>query len=436
MIKFADLIPSKDLRKKLDQAYDRVMSSGVYVRGQEVEAFENEWADYNKARYCVSCGSGLDAIQLILRARHRIGPIYVTDWSASSTWAAVEAAGLFPRPLSSLVEKIYNAVIVHMYGIKAHVPLVPNFGVHIQDCAQAHGLDVTGTCTWSFYPSKNLGAYGDGGAITTDDFDLAEELRQYRNHGKKGALNSRLDPLQAAFLRCKLDYLDQWIEKRRHNAQIYEQELQGLPDVSLPLPKGADYNQPVWHQFVVRSTRRDELQTFLAGNGIETMIHYPVPGHVALGYDYDLPECDIISREILSLPIGHHLTDSQILYVAGKVKEWTEKMGKQILKTPWLVHNKPFQNVCKDKTMSKKLDYLNTPFRMIHEPDNPDYPGYWIYMDDRSPEDEAGRVSSLVLFMGLPKEAAESIFNRLNLYLLNYLADVGFAEVPDEIKDD
>lgn len=332
MIKFADLIPSKDLRKKLDQAYDRVMSSGVYVRGQEVEAFENEWADYNKARYCVSCGSGLDAIQLILRARHRIGPIYVTDWSASSTWAAVEAAGLFPRPLSSLVEKTYNVVIVHMYGIKAQVPPSPGFGIHIQDCAQAHGLEVTGTCAWSFYPSKNLGAYGDGGAITTDDFDLAEALREYRNHGRKGALNSRLDPLQAAFLRCKLKYLPRWIERRRRSALIYQQKLNGLPDIVLPLIslpyEEADYNRPSWHQFVIRSAHRDELQAFLASNGIETMIHYPIPGHTALGYDYDLPECDMMAREVLSLPIGHHLTDEQILYVAGKVKEWAVSMKR------------------------------------------------------------------------------------------------------------
>lgn len=346
MIKFANLIPPNDLRKQLDQAYDRVMSSGVYVRGQEVEAFENEWADYNKARYCVSCGSGLDAIQLVLRARHKIGPVYVTDWSASSTWAAVEAAGLFPRPLSLLVEKTYNAVIVHMYGIKAPIPSPPNFGVHIQDCAQAHGLEVTGTCTWSFYPSKNLGAYGDGGAITTDDFDLTEALREYRNHGRQGALNSRLDPLQAAFLRCKLDYLDQWIERRKEIASIYREGLCNLFDIALPLPSWEDYNKSVWHQFVIRSPRRDELQTFLAGNGIETMVHYPTPGYTALGYDYDLPMCNLMAREVLSLPIGYHLTDGEILYVAGKVKEWTEKMGRQILKKPWLVYNKPFQNVC------------------------------------------------------------------------------------------
>lgn len=112
-----------------------------------------------------------------------------------------------------------------------------------------------------------------------------------------------------------------------------------------------------------------------------------------------------------------------------------KKPGKQILKTPWLVHNESFQNVCEDRTMNKNLSTLNTPFRMVHEPDNQDYPGYWIYMDDRSPEGERTK-TGLILFMGLPEEAAEFIFNRLNLYLLNYLTDVGFAEIPDEMKDD
>lgn len=327
MIKFTNLIPQPELRKKLDAAYDRVMSSGTYVRGKEVERFEEAWAEYNNAKYCVSCGSGLDAIQLYLRATSKEHLVcYVTDWTASSTWAAIEAAGKTPYPLSWLVEDSnYQAVIVHMYGIEAKLP---NGKFIIQDCAQAHGLKLTGNCAWSFYPSKNLGAYGDGGAITTDCPDWADALREYRNHGKRGAINSRLDSLQAAFLMCKLDYLDQWMARRREIANIYKEALYGLPKISLLLPYKEDYNQPAWHQFVVRSLDRDSLQAHLAGNGIETMTHYPVPGHKELGYDYDLPHCDQMAREILSLPIGQHLSDGDVYFVAGKVKEWSVKKKK------------------------------------------------------------------------------------------------------------
>lgn len=313
MIKFTNLKPSSKLRSQLDDAYNRVMSSGAYVRGNEVEAFEKEWAAYNNAKYCVSCGSGLDALQLVLRALPN-SPVYVSvpEWTASSTWSAVEASGKF-----IMLGDIQNKIIVHLYGIKNNEQI--RNGI-IQDCAQAHGLRLKGDCCWSFYPTKNLGAYGDGGAITTNNIELAEKLRLLRNHGCNNAINSRLDPLQAAFLRVKLKYLDKENKQRQEFAQMYLDHLD-LPEITLP---NAKWNEAVWHQFVIQVKERDKLKNFLEMNGIETMIHYPIPPHRALGYNYDLPEADRLSREVLSLPIAPHLTDKDIKQVIDTIWRFIE----------------------------------------------------------------------------------------------------------------
>lgn len=317
MIKFVDLRPDRELLKDLDLAYYRVMLSGVYVRGAEIEEFEEEWAAYNNAKYCVSCGSGLDALALCLRA-YGVGCsnfVSVPSWTASSTWSAVESVGAMPT-LSHLA---HIRIVVHMYGLRYpsfydDIPL-------IQDCAQAHGLKLSGTCCWSFYPTKNLGAIGDGGAITTDNEDLAISLRLYRNHGCRGAINSRLDPLQAAFLRAKLKRLDGWIEQRQEYASLYLEGLQGLPDIELPPVKA---NEAVWHQFVIETDKRDSLMAWLYKNNIETMIHYKQPPHRELGYDYDLPEADRKAARVLSLPIAPHLRREEIIQVIEVIKEWTE----------------------------------------------------------------------------------------------------------------
>jgi len=332
-MKFVDLTPTGKLRRELDAAYERVMSSGQYIGGAEVEAFECEWADYIGTRYCVACGNGFDALQLVLRAtgtlpRERIA---VPDWTATPTWAAVEAVGAIP-----VIEKLgYSEyfrlrIKVHLYGIPIHVWTCsknPGMGI-IEDCAQAHGATVNGKrCgslglagCWSFYPTKNLGAYGDGGAITTDDDGLAAELRLLRSYGKPGAINSRLDPLQAAFLRVKLPYLDGWNARRREIAAMYQAGFRDLDNKSLPaVPANCE---PVWHQFVIRTPERDNLQAFLAARGIPTMIHYPAPPHRALGYDYDLPEADRMAAEVLSLPIGPHLSDEDVAAVVAAMKEW------------------------------------------------------------------------------------------------------------------
>lgn len=313
MIKFLDIIPRPELRSKLDYAYNRVMTSGVYVRGRAVEDFEREWADYNGAQYCVSCGSGLDALQLVLRALElKNSHIQVPQWTASSTWSAVEASGNIPITNTAQTE-----IVVHMYGIMSSYSQFD-----IQDCAQAHGLKLRhGTCCWSFYPTKNLGAYGDGGAITTNNEELAIKLRLLRNHGCNNAINSRLDPLQAAFLSVKLPYLDDWNKQRQEFAALYLERLADIPGLILP---DAKLDEAVWHQLVIRTNQRDSLRLYLIDNGIETMVHYPVAPHRALGYDYDLPHADEMARTVLSLPIAPHLTTEEVETVAGAVKRYYE----------------------------------------------------------------------------------------------------------------
>lgn len=328
-IKFQDLKPSPRLRSELDAAYERVMSSGRYVGGYEVEAFEREWADYCEVEHCVACGNGFDALQLVLRA-YGVGPgdeVLVPAWTAIPTWSAVVAVGAKPIPVEVMDSNAYKvAIIVPLYGIPAMASkaAISFSDILVIDAAQAHGLEFQqdDPTTWSFYPTKNLGCYGDGGAITTNSEWWTKRLRRLRRYGGPGAINSCLDPLQAAFLRVKLPYLDGWNETRRRHAACYLDGLKDVPDIALPVVP--EWCEPVWHQFVVQTPRRDELRAWLDGRDIETMIHYPVPPHRALGYDYDLPEADRLAREVLSLPVAPHLSDEDIDTVIEAVKEWAD----------------------------------------------------------------------------------------------------------------
>jgi dTDP-4-amino-4,6-dideoxygalactose transaminase len=227
---FNNLIPEPWLRPSLDAAYDRVMDSGRYIGGVEVEAFEQEWAAYIGVDYCVACGNGFDAIQLAMRA---IGAkhVFVSSKAPLASWQAVRAVGALPIPLESRDELSDNTVTmtVHLYGIPNELPA--SDGWRIEDCAQAHGAMQAGAkvgvwgsaACWSFYPTKNLGCYGDGGAVTTNHQGLAERVRELRNYGgMQTGINSRMDPLQAAFLRAKLPSLDQWNEVRALNASLYQ----------------------------------------------------------------------------------------------------------------------------------------------------------------------------------------------------------------------
>lgn len=301
-VKFLDLKPNENLHAELDEAYRRVMSSGQYIGGLEVEAFEREWAEYCQAKYCVSCSSGQAALELLLRA-FGIGhddEVIVPSWTAVPTWKAVLNIGAKIKPVEvneynlvmwpaevreAVTENVKAIIPVHLYGEQAFwryaMPV-------INDACQAHGLKGLDNAAFSFYPTKNLGAYGDAGAVVTNDLAIADFCREHRD-------SSRLDPLQAAFLRVKLKYLDTYNGIRAENAALYDSLLTD----KVIKPPGQD----VYHQYVIRSDRRDELKAALAERGIETMIHYPVPPHRQLGLDFDLPIADKLSQIVLSLPI-------------------------------------------------------------------------------------------------------------------------------------
>jgi len=349
----------------LDAASKRVLESGSYILGQECEFFEKEYAEFCGARHCVSVGNGLDALKLILIAKGvgKGDEVIVPANTFIATWLAVSEVGANPVPaepdektyninperIASTITKKTKAVIaVHLYGQPADMdPIIEICNDHdlalIEDAAQAHGATYKGVrvgalgdaAGFSFYPSKNLGALGDGGAVTTNDSALAERIRVIRNYGSKvkyeneeKGINSRLDELQAAFLRVKLVRLEDWNDRRRKVANKY---LNGLKDQGdLLLPGVPAWAEPVWHQFVVQHSRRGALQEYLAERGISTMIHYPIPPHLSAAYsDLELkrgsyPRTESIAAKALSLPIGPHLTQSEQDFVISSVRDFTE----------------------------------------------------------------------------------------------------------------
>jgi len=350
-----------ELKDELDEAYCRVMQSGWYILGEEVEAFEREWAAFCGARHCVGVGSGLDALHLALRAMGA-GPgdeVIVPSNTYIATWLAVSYAGATPVPVEPdertynmdpsriepvITEKTKVILPVHLYGQPADMDPINEtarrYGLKVlEDAAQAHGARYKGrpcgslgdAAAWSFYPGKNLGAFGDGGAVTTNDDALAEKVRKLRNYGShvkyhnlyKG-FNSRLDELQAAFLRVKLRKLEEWNEKRRRIAASYLEGLSGLLDLVLPFVP--DWAEPVWHLFVVRSPRRDLLQRYLSERGIETLIHYPIPPHRQPAYRemsrHCFPVAERVHDEVLSLPMGPAMLPADAWLVSRAVRSF------------------------------------------------------------------------------------------------------------------
>ena len=356
-VPFLDLKASYlELQKELDAAYHRVMNSGLFILGSEVEAFELEFATYCGAKHCIGVGSGLEALHLILRGMG-IGhgdEVIVPANTYIATWLAVSYAGATPIPIEpdertyninpELIERAISdrtkAILpVHLYGQPADMdPIMDIARRHglkvIEDAAQGHGARYKGkrvgnlgdAAGFSFYPGKNLGAFGDGGAVTTNDDVLAGKVRVLRNYGSRvkyynevKGFNSRLDELQAAFLRVKLRKLDEWNERRRQLAALYQKGLHGVPD--LILPSVPDWADPAWHLFVVRFPVRDQLQAHLKSSGIGTLIHYPIPPHLSGAYDGEdfnnasLPVCSALAKTVLSLPIGPHLTKEQLISI-------------------------------------------------------------------------------------------------------------------------
>lgn len=354
MVPFLDLgLATAELRGELDQAVARVMDSGRYILGQEVEAFEEEFARKCGARHCVGVASGLDALTLLLRALGvgEGGQVIVPSNTYIATWLAVSAVGaqvvpvepdpdtcnLDPEKTAAAVTSRTRAIMaVHLYGRIAPLgPLKEIAARHgiplLADAAQAHGAHLGGcTSGVSFYPSKNLGALGDGGAVVTDDASLAGKIRVLGNYGSRKkyfhelrGVNSRLDPLQAAVLRVKLRYLDLWNQRRRAIAARYREALEGIP--GLTLPRAASAGECVWHIFAVRHMERDWLARQLALEGVETIIHYPVPPHLSAAYrDHgfgkgSFPIAEYIAATALSLPLHPHLTREQVEEVVSSV---------------------------------------------------------------------------------------------------------------------
>ncbi|MGH6693485.1 MAG: DegT/DnrJ/EryC1/StrS family aminotransferase [Gammaproteobacteria bacterium] len=351
-----------ELRDELDAACRRALDSGWYILGREVDAFEREFAAYCGARHCLGVANGLDALTLILRG-YGIGngdEVLVPSNTYIATWLAVSQTGarpvpvepvpatfnLDPRQMEKAITPRTRAVIaVHLYGLPAEMDPINEVARRrglkvIEDAAQAHGARYQGSragalgdaAGFSFYPTKNLGAFGDGGAIVTSDARLAERVAALRNYGSRRrndhevkGCNSRLDEVQAAFLRVRLRHLDSWNERRRARARLYLSLLAGLP---LGLPHEPPGTGHAWHLFVVRAPARDELQRFLEARGVGTLIHYPVPPHRQPAYEDlglragMLPVSEALHREVLSLPMGPHIPEEQVRHVAGAVAEY------------------------------------------------------------------------------------------------------------------
>jgi dTDP-4-amino-4,6-dideoxygalactose transaminase len=359
------LVPFLDLgrlhqpiRTQLDEAYRRVMDSGSFIMGPELGAFESEFAAYSEVRHCIGVGNGLEALHLLLRA-YDIGPgneVIVPGNTFIATWLAVSQCGATPVPVEpdidthnidpALIEAAITprtrAIIpVHLYGQPADMdPINTLASKHgllvIEDAAQAQGARYKGrragslghAAATSFYPGKNLGALGDGGAVLTSDDAIADKVRRLRNYGSSvkyqhelAGYNSRLDELQAAFLRMKLQVLDEWNSKRREVAAKYSSLLGGF---SCVLPFVPEYAEPVWHLYVIRIQNRDHLKDYLIQQGISTVIHYPTPPHLQSCYsDYserNLPITSLLSSEVLSLPISPNLENREIEMVCASVK--------------------------------------------------------------------------------------------------------------------
>lgn len=347
---------------ELKNALLSVYESEWFIRGERVEQFEQEFATYCGAGYCVGCGNGLDALFLILKA-YGIGAgdeviipshtfiataLAVTYTGANPVFAEVDLKSytLSPEAVEGAITPRTKAVIaVQLYGQAADMDAIYEVAKKhdlkvIEDAAQAHGAyyknrrvgSLADAAGFSFYPGKNLGAFGDGGAVTTSDRKLAEKVRALANYGSDYKYhhiyqgnNSRLDEIQAAVLSVKLKYLDRWNQNRRETAQKY---LDGIKNEKLILPVQMPYNSHVWHIFALRTEERDRLEVYLNENGIGTTIHYPTAIYRQRAYqDLNLPEgacpvADKIAETELGIPMYYGMTDEQIGYVIDILNNW------------------------------------------------------------------------------------------------------------------
>lgn len=363
-VPFLDLKPAyRELQAELDAAGRRVMESGWYILGEEVEAFEREFAAYCGAKHCVGVGNGLEALILILRG-YEIGlasEVIVPANTYIATWLAVSYVGGTPVPVepdsqtynldpgqieAAITARTRAIIPVHLYGQTAAMEAIREIALRhglkvIEDAAQAAGAASQGeragnlgdAAAFSFYPTKNLGAFGDAGAVVTNDNSLAERVRVLRNYGSRTkyynevkGVNSRLDPIQASLLRVKLRHLETWNARRRKVARQYLEALGDCPDLTLPGVTLAA--EPAWHQFVLRHLLRDKLQDYLKESGVGTLIHYPVPPHLSGAYSDggwkrgDFPITEGLADTVLSIPMGPHLSGEEIAFVIRTLQEF------------------------------------------------------------------------------------------------------------------
>lgn len=344
-----------ELQSEIEAAMKRVLDSGWYVLGEEVDAFEHEYATYCEAKHCVGVANGLDALRLALLALGVSAgdEVIVPSNTYIATWLAVTQCGAIPVPVepdectynidparieAAVTSRTKVILPVHLYGQPADMDAILSIALKhglkvLEDAAQAHGACYKGkrigargdAVAWSFYPGKNLGAFGDGGAITTDDSEVADRIRVLGNYGSRvkyvneiQGFNSRLDPLQAAALRVKLKVLDEWNARRAAIANRYQNELK---NTGLILPFVPDWAGPVWHLYVIRHAQRDTLQKQLSEMGIGTLIHYPIPPHLQQAFastgflNKQFPTAEQIADQCLSLPIGPHLDEASVTSV-------------------------------------------------------------------------------------------------------------------------
>jgi len=356
-VRFLDLGAGwRELEPDLTSAFQRVVDRGPYVLGPEVDAFEQEFAAAVGVDHCVGVGNGFDALQLVLRA-WGIGEgdeVIVPAMTAVATWTAVSFTGATPvgvdvdpdtvlmdveRVEAAITSKTKAIVPVHLYGqpvdVAAIADIARSHGLRVlEDAAQAHGASRGGkaagsladAAAFSFYPTKNLGAMGDGGAVTTDDAQLADAVRMMRTYGwtrkdnpEIQGVNSRLDELQAAFLRLKLARLEDWTDRRRRLAGRYLDALSSMD--SLTLPGVGDPEEPAWHLFVIAHEARDAVREGLARLGVGTLVHYPLPPHrtaLYAGSNSQFPVAERVSETVLSLPLYPQMPEaSQDIVVEG-----------------------------------------------------------------------------------------------------------------------
>ncbi|EHP5258201.1 DegT/DnrJ/EryC1/StrS family aminotransferase, partial [Escherichia coli] len=358
MIDFLNLQKSNArYNNELIEAAVRVIESGWYISGSELNAFENNFAKYCKVKHAIGVANGLDALTLTLKAWQELGKLKRNDevLVPANTYIAsilaISEAGLKPV-LVEPNEFSYNLSVdnirakitantrvilpVHLYGLISPMDEIMNFArennlLVLEDSAQSHGASIKGkkagswgdAAGFSFYPGKNLGALGDAGAVTTNDTDLADTVRYLRNYGSKikykhefKGVNSRLDEIQAAFLNVKLNYLDDDIRIRRNIANRYLNEIK---NELIVLPTISSEENHVWHLFVIRIKDRDSLQHYLTKHNIQTVIHYPTPPHRQLAYkefkDLCFPLSEELHREVISIPMDPTLTEEQVSYV-------------------------------------------------------------------------------------------------------------------------